>query len=60
MPVTEVEEVGKCKRGETGTIQRFLRDDTIFDVLEYDWNTLVTPFSGDGLSDARHRYSFRR
>ena len=44
VPVTELEEVGKCKRGETGTIQRFLRDDTIFDVLEYDWNTLVTRF----------------
>ena len=44
VPVTEVEVVGKCKRGETGTIQRFLRDDTIFDVLEYDWNTLVTRF----------------
>ena len=44
VPVTDVEEVGKCKRGETGTIQRFLRDDTIFDVLEYDWNTLVTRF----------------
>jgi len=44
VPVTDVKEVGKCKRGETGTIQRFLRDDTIFDVLEYDWNTLVTRF----------------
>ena len=44
VPVTDVEEVGKCKRGETGTTQRFLRDDTIFDVLEYDWNTLVTRF----------------
>ncbi len=44
VPVTDVEEVGKCKRGETGTIQRFLRDDTIFDILEYDWNTLVTRF----------------
>lgn len=44
VPVTEVEEVGKCKRGETGTIQRFLRDDTIFDVLEYEWQTLVTRF----------------
>ena len=44
VPVTDVEEVGKCKRGETGTVQRFLRDDTIFDVLEYDWNTLVTRF----------------
>ena len=44
VPVTDVEEVGKCKRGETGTIQRFLRDDTIFDVHEYDWQTLVTRF----------------
>ena len=44
VPVTDVEEVGRCKRGETGTVQRFLRDDTIFDVLEYDWNTLVTRF----------------
>ena len=44
VPVTEVEEVGKCKRGETGTIQRFLRDDTIFDALEYEWQTLVTRF----------------
>ena len=38
------EGVGECEPGETGTIQRFLRDDTIFDVLEYDWNTLVTRF----------------
>ncbi len=44
VPVTDVEEVGECKRGETGTIQRFLRDDTIFDVLEYEWQTLVTRF----------------
>ncbi|MDE0144145.1 MAG: DNA topoisomerase (ATP-hydrolyzing) subunit B [Caldilineaceae bacterium SB0670_bin_27] len=44
VPVTDVEEVGECEAGETGTIQRFLRDDTIFDVLEYDWNTLVTRF----------------
>ena len=44
VPVTDVEEVGECEPGETGTIQRFLRDDTIFDVLEYDWNTLVTRF----------------
>ena len=44
VPVTDVEEVGECKPGETGTIQRFLRDDTIFDVLEYDWQTLVTRF----------------
>ncbi len=44
VPVTDVEEVGECEPGETGTVQRFLRDDTIFDVLEYDWNTLVTRF----------------
>ncbi len=44
VPVTDVEEVGECKPGETGTIQRFLRDDTIFDVLEYEWQTLVTRF----------------
>ena len=44
VPVTDVEEVGECERGETGTIQRFLRDDTIFDVLEYEWQTLVTRF----------------
>ena len=44
VPVTELKEVGKCKRDETGTIQRFLRDDTIFEVLEYDWQTLVARF----------------
>ncbi len=44
VPVTDVKEVGECEPGETGTVQRFLRDDTIFDVLEYDWNTLVTRF----------------
>ncbi len=44
VPVTDLKEVGKCPREETGTIQRFLRDDTIFDVLEYDWHALVTRF----------------
>ena len=44
VPVTELKEVGKCERDETGTIQRFLRDDTIFEVLEYDWQTLVARF----------------
>ncbi len=44
VPVTDLEEVGECEPGETGTTQRFLRDDTIFDVLEYDWQTLVTRF----------------
>ncbi len=44
VPVTELEEVGSCDLDETGTIQRFLRDDTIFIVLEYDWQSLVTRF----------------
>jgi DNA gyrase subunit B len=42
VPVTEVEVVGKCDPDDTGTIQTFLRDDTIFQVLEYSWSTLVT------------------
>ncbi len=42
VPVSEVEVVGKCKRDDTGTSQRFLRDDTIFEVLTYTWNTLAT------------------
>ena len=44
VPVTELKVVGECKRDETGTSQRFLRDDTIFEVLEYDWQTLVARF----------------
>jgi len=45
-PVTEVEVIGKYnqKKEETGTIQTFMRDDTIFQVLEYDWQSLVTRF----------------
>ncbi len=42
VPVTEVEVKGKSDKNNTGTIQTFMRDDTIFQVLEYDWNTLVT------------------
>ncbi len=42
VPVTDVEVVGKCAKDDTGTIQTFLRDDTIFQVLEYDYNVLVT------------------
>ena len=42
VPVTDVEVIGKSDKNKTGTIQTFLRDDTIFQVLEYDWNTLVT------------------
>ncbi|MEZ4868741.1 MAG: DNA topoisomerase (ATP-hydrolyzing) subunit B [Caldilineaceae bacterium] len=44
VPVTEVEVIGTCNPNETGTIQTFLRDDTIFQVLEYSWETLVTRF----------------
>ncbi len=44
VPVTDLKEVGECPREETGTIQRFLRDNTIFVVLEYDWHALVTRF----------------
>jgi DNA gyrase subunit B len=44
VPVTNVEVIGKCDPNETGTTQHFLRDDTIFDVLEYSWNTLATRF----------------
>ena len=42
VPVTDVEVIGKCDPDDTGTIQTFLRDDTIFQVLEYHWPTLVT------------------
>ena len=44
VPVTGLEKVGQCDSGETGTSQLFMRDDTIFKVLEYDWQTLVTRF----------------
>ncbi|MEZ4830576.1 MAG: DNA topoisomerase (ATP-hydrolyzing) subunit B [Caldilineaceae bacterium] len=42
VPVTDVEVIGECDPNDTGTTQRFLRDDTIFQVLSYDWQTLVT------------------
>ena len=44
IPVTDVEVIGECDPEETGTIQTFLRDDTIFQVLEYNWATLLTRF----------------
>ncbi len=44
VPVTELESIGQCDRAETGASQRFLRDDTIFQALDYDWQTLVTRF----------------
>jgi len=43
-PVTEIEVIGKCRKNDTGTIQTFLRDDTIFEVTTYDWDTLATRF----------------
>ncbi len=42
VPVTGVEVIGVCDPNETGTIQTFLRDDTIFQVLEYSFETLAT------------------
>ncbi len=42
IPVSEVDVIGTYAEGETGTTQRFLRDDTIFQVVEYDWQGLVT------------------
>jgi DNA gyrase subunit B len=44
VPVTDVEVIGSCDPEETGTIQTFLRDDTIFQVLEYNSHTLATRF----------------
>ena len=44
VPMTEVEEIGTCDPDDTGTSQHFLRDDTIFQVVEYDWHILVTRF----------------
>jgi DNA gyrase subunit B len=44
VPVTGVDIIGECDPNDTGTIQTFLRDDTIFQALEYNWHTLVTRF----------------
>lgn len=44
IPVSEVEVVGTCDPEDTGTTQTFLRDDTIFQVLEYSFETLATRF----------------
>jgi len=44
VPVSEVEVVGKSDPTHTGTIQTFLRDDTIFEVVDYSWETLATRF----------------
>ncbi|MCB0096971.1 MAG: DNA topoisomerase IV subunit B, partial [Caldilineaceae bacterium] len=44
VPVTDVEVIGKCDPNDTGTIQTFLRDDTIFQVTSYNWNMMVTHF----------------
>ncbi len=42
IPVTEVEVIGECAPEDTGTIQTFMRDDTIFQVFEYTWSMLAT------------------
>lgn len=44
VPVTDLDVIGSCALADTGTSQRFLRDDTVFQVLDYDWQTLVTRF----------------
>jgi DNA gyrase subunit B len=44
VPTTDVDIIGECDPEDTGTTQRFLRDDTIFEVHSYDWQTLVTRF----------------
>ncbi|HXF64206.1 MAG TPA: ATP-binding protein, partial [Caldilineaceae bacterium] len=44
VPVTEVEVIGECDPADTGTIQTFLRDDTIFQVTEYSFSVLATRF----------------
>jgi len=44
VPVTGVEVIGESDPNRTGTIQTFMRDDTIFQVLDYNWHTLATRF----------------
>ncbi|MGL4649927.1 MAG: ATP-binding protein, partial [Caldilineaceae bacterium] len=44
VPVSEVDVIGSCDPNDTGTIQTFMRDDTIFQVLEYSLETLATRF----------------
>lgn len=50
VPVSGVEVIGKVDRNDTGTIQTFMRDDTIFHDSEdgstpqYNWETLATRF----------------
>ena len=41
IPQTPVEEVGKVKKGETGTTQWFKPDTEIFKVTEYRWDVLA-------------------
>ncbi len=44
IPVTDLEIVGTAPAGETGTTITFLRDSTIFEVLEYRYETLLQRF----------------
>ena len=43
-PVSELEIIGDVPEGDTGTIITFLRDPTIFEVLEYRYETLLQRF----------------
>lgn len=42
MPITEVEQVGTYEGEETGTTITYLADDTIFDSLEYNFDTMTS------------------
>jgi len=47
VPVSDVDIIGKVDKkdpNQTGTIQTFMRDDTIFEVIEYSWSTMVNHF----------------
>ncbi len=56
VPVSDVDVIGECDPNDTGTIQTFLRDDTIFQVLEYHFRHAGHALPRDGLPDARHRH----
>jgi DNA gyrase subunit B len=43
-PVTPVEQIGKAKTGETGTITTFLADSSIFDSLDFKYDVLMQRF----------------
>jgi len=43
-PVAPVEQIGKAKTGETGTITTFLADSSIFDSLDFKYDVLMQRF----------------